>query len=362
MRVRLTYLFLFIATLLSAWNADAQKAKNKSFASDNFTNSWLIGASIGPDFFYGDVNKSKILPGKNISVSGGVFATRQITHVIGFKGQILISGLTGKKEVVTDSANSSLTSFSGFMMDITLNTTINFSNMVSAYKPSRRFFVYGTFGFGWAAWKTKMNETVNGNEVLTVPQTWGSAVVFPIGLGAYYSVTSKINVGAEWTFRIVMSDMVDQMKGGFRYDIYDYLALGITFNLGPSGKKAMKVNDYPYAPVTKTITPAPAYDPIPIVETSGNPVVTSEPGDYVYVVQIFAFAKYKHSAESIRKKYHIAQPVKRELVDGVYRYTIGNYKDIEYARELKKEMIRKGIHDTFIIAYKDGIRHHTVTE
>jgi len=359
MRGNYSTVFFIVLFLFSGIISDAQNAKNKSFKTDNFTGAWLFGVTIGPNFFHGDLNVNKILPDKNVSVSGGVFASRQITHVIGFKTQFLFGGLSGKKAGNLDSLNS-FSSFSGTMMDITLNTTINFSNLISKYKPSRRFFIYGTVGFGLAGWRTQMNEMVNDVEILNVPRTWGSAIVFPIGLGAFYSVTSKINVGMEWIFRIVMSDHVDQVVGGFRYDIDDYLAFGVSFNLGKSGKKSMKVHDYPYPVVTPAHTET--FEKMPLAEPPANTVTPPEPGDYVYVVQIFAFAKYKHSAESIRRKYRIAQQVKRDLEDGVYRYTLGNFKDLEFAKELRSEMIRKGIHDTFIIAYKDGVRHHTVTE
>jgi acyl CoA:acetate/3-ketoacid CoA transferase alpha subunit len=42
------------------------------------------------------------------------------------------------------------------------------------------------------------------------------------------------------------------------------------------------------------------------------------------------------------------------------RYTVGGYTDMQQARALRDEMIKLGITDVFVIAYKDGVRHHTV--
>jgi len=42
------------------------------------------------------------------------------------------------------------------------------------------------------------------------------------------------------------------------------------------------------------------------------------------------------------------------------RFLVGNYKDLDYARELCQTLVKQGIHDAFVVAYKNGVRDHSV--
>jgi len=353
--------FLLSILLAVSHNTWAQSGKAKSEAS--FANMWMLGVNIGPDFFYGDLGPQGIGIDNNVSIAGSIFGGRQFTNVVGLRGQLLFAGVRGRK--INDSKDVPVNrSFSGSLIEFNVNTTINFSNLFSPYKPSRKFFIYGTLGIGFANWNTKLTDLTTMQVITSdsIPN-WRTAAVIPFGLGAFYRITNRINVGIEWTFRMAMSDYVDQKATNFKYDFYDYLAFGITVNLGKLTKRSAQVKEYSYTvSPTPATPPAPRILPLEIPTPTGATIVPTTQEEYIYVVQIFAFAKTAYKPETIRKRYHITQPVTREREGKLNRYIVGNYKNLEYARELRDEMLKKGIHDAFVVAYKNGQRNHVVPE
>jgi len=352
------FLFLVQTGILQAQSTTPSRDKEVTKET-----SWILGASIGPDFFFGDLTPDKLGTSKNVNFAGTIFAGRQFSHIFGLRAEFLFGGVKGSRPV-TEGGTTINQLFSGFMINFDVNATVNFSNLLSPYKPTRKFFIYGTLGFGVAGWNTKRSQETT-SEIIPIDTIgrWRAGVIIPFGLGAYYRITKQINAGIEWTFRPVMSDMVDQTGDGYKIDFVDYLSFGISINLGVREKKSMHVREYPY-PMVPAPQPLPyTPNPLPVLEPESRPmevVYTPPPAgaDYVYAVQIFAFSKRDYSTETIRKRYHITQPVIKENEGILHRYIIGNYKDIGYARELRDQMIKKGIHDAFIVAYKNGIRDH----
>ncbi|MDD4603755.1 MAG: outer membrane beta-barrel protein [Bacteroidales bacterium] len=348
----LTFLFSLFSFPLVITAQQTTQSKEPRYAG-----SWQVGLTVGPDFYYGDLNKYKIGISKNVSFSGGFFAGYQLSNVFGLRGQILGGGLSGTKQIDIDSMVVNQ-KFKGGFVEINFNGTINFSNLISTYKPSRRFFIYGTLGIGFTNWRTTRSDQINGQSITTQdPVLWHSAVVVPFGLGTSFKIADKVNLGLEWTFRMVGSDLVDQTKGGFKFDFYDYLAVGVSFNIGQRSKTTKEnVLDYYYTSAAAPKQPVIA----PRLPEPQIAMISSPSEDYIYVVQIFAFDKHNYNPNWIRKKFHIDQPVTRERDGNLSRYIIGNFKDLSSAEALRDKMLKKGIHDAFVVAYKNGVRHHTV--
>ncbi len=351
--MRFLLFVLFIPTMLFAQGSDKEKVSP-------LARNWYVGGTLGPDFYYGDLNESKFLPKKSVSVAGSLFAHYHINDVVGLRFQLLIGGLNGSKPVLNTEGTTVDAAFSGLFTEFNVNTTINFSNLFSPHKPNRHFFVYGTVGLGYAVWFSKLLNKVYPSDSINLNTFVNSAVVIPAGIGAIYNINKKLQVSVEWTFRTFFSDKVDNTVGGYRFDIVDYLAFGFSYNLGGKPvKKKPNVNDYPY-PVNPVVLSQPApVRPRPQVETVAP--MPSVPDEYVYKVQICAFNQHNYSADWIRKHYRVNQPVSREQEGTMSRYTVGDFSNMQNARVLRDEMVKLGIHDVFIIAYKDGIRHHTVT-
>jgi len=82
--------------------------------------------------------------------------------------------------------------------------------------------------------------------------------------------------------------------------------------------------------------------------------LTEEKPDLNFKVQILSSTR-KLSKDSIRKEFGVKEPVEEENYNGLYKYTIGNFKTYEQARDYKNRLsLQKYI--PFVIAYNRGAR------
>ncbi len=356
--IRLLILFF----LISGYCFSQSTATGKT---SPFAKRWYLGINFGPDFYYGDLRTKSFLPDKNVSLAGSLFLHYHFNDIFGLRIQLLPGGLNGSKMIEKDGKTIE-ESFTGIFIEANVNGTVNFFNLFSPGKPDRRFFIYGTLGLGYSGWYSKLLNKVYYYDSLSVDnplKNFHSSVVIPVGIGAIFRISDKLQAHLEWSWRPYLSDELDNTIGGYKFDMVDYLAVGISFRVGGKGKstkETLKVLDYRYPvyPVTYQ-QPEPVRSVVPESPVVAPPVYTQE--EYDYVVQIFAFDKHNYSPEWIRKRYHIGQEVRREREGTLSRYLIGNFRDLQSAKVLRDEMLQKGIHDAFIVAYKDGARHHTVT-
>lgn len=98
--------------------------------------------------------------------------------------------------------------------------------------------------------------------------------------------------------------------------------------------------------------------PQPVVEQAPQ-----KPADkIVYKVQIAADDK-PLTIEYLRKIYPSTEGLNNELVDGIYRYSVGFFDTYEEADKARKEIIAKGVTTgVFVVAYKNGKRVSDITE
>lgn len=250
------------------------------------------------------------------------------------------------------------------VVDGNVNTMINFSNLIGGFNPKRTFFVYGTVGVGAAYWKTTQYDLITDTVVPNPASSGNVTAVFPVGLGVYYSIANKVNLGLEYSFRTLASDLLDGVSEGFKLDMYSLLSFTITLNLNKPTRKTPDVVDYKKeGPIILNL---PKCDPVPPMKSDMGmeklplpPAIVPNNLDkyYLFKVQIFAFAKRIYSPETIRKRYHIPMPVSREYSDGLYRFIVGSTESIDEARDIRQRMVDAGVSDAFIVGYtRDGER------
>lgn len=75
------------------------------------------------------------------------------------------------------------------------------------------------------------------------------------------------------------------------------------------------------------------------------------PPGRVYRVQIGAFKLFKPSADPLFAQYFMS-----ESKDDLNRYTIGMFREEANAETFRKDIVKMGIKDVWIVAYNDGIR------
>ncbi|MCK9204226.1 MAG: SPOR domain-containing protein [Bacteroidales bacterium] len=372
-------------------------AQTQGTLGKRFFSNWSIGIGGGPNIFFGDLKVYNFWPVSQYNNEwrfAGVFnLSRQFSHVFSVRAQALYGGISGTKRLYKNGAPC-YQYFEGNIFEYNINATINFVNLFFPYKPNWKFFVYGTVGVGFSNWLTKVKDLNTDVEISGsgTPSDWTTEIVIPAGLGAYYSIGDKVNLGLEWTLRAVNSDKLDATVGGFHYDMYSLLSFNVTYNFNRRTKHEVPAK--PAGPVipaplllpktaetkeqsdtinsiNKTDTAAleekereTGVDSLFLPEETADTgfIIPGEKGPSVrgisYRVQVFAFKTNFYTAEDIRKRFKIKQTVYKEYSEGWYRYTLGSYTSLRTARSMMNK-VRSAyrIYDAFVARYKDGIRY-----
>jgi len=350
--------------------------KNKK-PDPGFANRWNLGFTLGPDFLYGDLVSADARVVKNLSMGGSLVIGWQVSNVIGARLEFMGAWLNGSVDSLINGEVIS-NPLTGILLEANLQAVINFTNLISPYRKSRWFFLYGTMGLGYAGWYTEFSNqvynagTINSTNPL---QNFHAGVVIPVGLGALFRLGDRVNASIEYSFHFVNSDYLDQTVWYSNNDRFDYLAFGISLNLGKSRKKPAPAYDtppavYPSAPPSRPVprildpTPPMARETImdpPTTYPAVPPPKTVSP-EFTYTVQICAFAQHTYTSEWIQKRYRIPMEVRLERSGKADRFLVGQCSDLPCAEQLRDRMVRLGITDAFIVAYQNGIRHHIVKQ
>jgi hypothetical protein len=396
MRKIILFLTLFLCTITAQTQTQGALGKR-------FFDNWSVGVSGGPNIFFGDLKVNHFWPASNNMnewrFAGSVYLIRQLSHVFSIRGQLLYGQIAGTRRVYSDGTPCNQY-FEGYLAEPNLNVMINFMNMFG-YSPTRKFFIYGTVGLGMTFWHTKKYDLVSKAQIGEAGKTfpdWTKEGSIPAGLGAYYNIGDKINLGLEWTLRGLNSDRLDATVGGFQYDMYSYLSVNLTFNFNKRNQGTLKsanmgknmgpVPPKPDIPAAEKTTEKPAdlYQQKPSLKSpgindtvqyrkpaidenlnSGNdqreevsetPLQTGpvEPG-LSYRVQVFAFRTDSHTTESVQNRFHLTGPVYKEYTDGWYRFTVGSFKTLQAAKAFLVQVKTKNkVKDAFIARYEDGVR------
>jgi len=382
-------------------------SQTQGVLSKKWYGNWSVGVGAGPTIFYGDLNPYRIAPGistfSEIKYAGTFSLIRQLSHVFALRGQALYGEIYSVRKNFSDGAPMNQY-FTGNILEYNLNTTINFSNLIFRYQPKRIFFVYGTVGVGMSNWITKKTDLVTGQSTggSGSVTNWTTEWMVPAGLGAYFNIYDKVNLGVEWTLRGVNSDKLDATPGGFQYDLYSYISLNVVFNFNRRNPVNLEAVNATMPPVVFPKPQAAAVEKP--VETSlaeldsasasklpaGQPVDLSSdqmkligdslaidhkeqgtssqkpfmlPGldsDIFYRIQVFSSLGGQKSAGNIQTYFKLSQPVTKEFSEGYYRYYVGEFETEEEAKQFVTSLRSKpGLKGAFVVKYINGTRELT---
>ncbi|MEI7492149.1 MAG: hypothetical protein WCK92_12175 [Bacteroidota bacterium] len=380
-------LTLVLILLTFSLAGHAQVKHDISNYNSVLSNTGQFGFTFGPAIYHGDLNVGNFNLKRSTGMAASLYGQYYFSNVFGFRISLYSGILNGGIKYYEKSGLQVEDSFTGIILEGDLHLIVNFSNLF--FKPSlkRKFFIYGSLGLGYAGWYSKLTNKVYNYDSMQYDNplsNFNASLVIPAGLGFYYRIGNRINIGLEYSYKTYFSDKLDNSTGGYPYDAVHYIALNLSFNLGTGlakgpGSKPRKTaqlqpSDYPIS--------YPVYSPPPPVEYSPPPEVKpmvippprmeyhkEEPVSkanvksrevFCYSVQVFAFDSHRYSAAWIKQHYHIAEEVRLEKEGSVERFVVGKCADLDCANALKERMKKHGIKDAFIVAYKNGRRHHSV--
>ena len=384
--------FITLLTILLISSSFAQSFNKTSY----FRPYWQIGVSGGTSLFFGDIKQYQWAPVSNYNnewrAGGSLMLGFQPSAVFGIRGQILIGQLSGTRREWN-------TYFTTNYFDLTLNTTISLRNIVSSYKPDQFWNAYIILGIGLINYDTEVKDLQTNNVIRKVGFGNGSGIngssldgIISGGLGLDFRLNKNLNINIETSNRIMNSDMLDGRESGFKYDVYNYTSLGISYRFG-SKKNHKNSENYHYTEpekkvsttkdkdiheaefdynVSKPVEP-PEVDilviektePVVIVEENVvEPIIPvikeQKKAKYGIEYRVQLLAKYGNSIsiQKISNTYNIpASEISEDLHNGFYIYTTGSYSTYEQARDRRNEIrANNGIRDAFVVAFENGKR------
>ena len=212
-------------------------------------------------------------------------------------------------------------------------------------------------------------------------------------MGLKFRLTDQWALNLESSNRGLNSDMLDGRESGFKYDVYNYSSLGITFKFGQnkrtksedfdyfeSSKKSQNehpAQNHPVQPaeidmlfvappvLSQPVEPPKKEKPVePVVEevvekVVEKPIIEKQVTSAIeYRVQIRAKYGNAISIDKLSSMYNLpASQIKQNTHNGFFIYTIGSFSNYETAREKRNELrSTNGIVDAFVVAFKAGER------
>ena len=205
-----------------------------------FFNDWSVNLNAGTTLFFGDINEYLISRYQSEwQLAYGIMLSKQITSVLGIRGQLLNGKISGAKMKFKNGSPANL-QFNADFFEYNLNATINFNHLFLPQNQHNLFSVYGFIGMGMSNWTTELRN-IRTNTIVAGNGQKGKGLkkltnegMIPAGLGIDIHFNRKWNLTMESGFRVVNSDKLDAAIGGFKYDMYNYSSLGITYIFSPS--------------------------------------------------------------------------------------------------------------------------------
>ena len=254
---------LFVAMLAIIGNSAFGQTAKKKF------NYFSVSLHGGWTQFYGDIRQYDFGFSKQkediANGAGGFIINFQLSPVIGFNANVMGGSLGGTKRTIgsgpeSEGANQNV-KFKTLFIDYTLNTTVNFVNLMYSDRTKERFFTaYLTGGIGFISFKAlktrlKDTQTQSAGDIVGNSSSSSSSMkadkmttelIIPAGLGMKFRLSKRFDLGLEYTQRFALSsDKLDATVAGKKSsDSYGYFSAFVTVKFGKQTKSKEWVNPF----------------------------------------------------------------------------------------------------------------------
>jgi len=262
--MRKSLLLVVLSALIAGTGFSQEESKKGTKRKFNY---FAIGLHGGWTQFYGDLRQYDFGFSKNkediANGGGGLFIDYQLNSVVGFRANLLVGTLGGSKYGTGSASNSpnANVAFKTFFIDYTLNTTVNFVNLMYSDRTKDRLFTsYLVGGVGFASYKAKKyrlkdTQTESAGDVVGNSSSPVSSVeaekfttdlVLPIGLGIKFRLSKRFDFGLEYTQRFSPAgERLDATVGGKKSsDSYGYFNAYFAIKLGKQTHSKEWVNPF----------------------------------------------------------------------------------------------------------------------
>jgi len=350
-----------------------------------FKDNWVVDLNVGYSTFFGDASNKGYFGKffKELGFSSGLTARKMFVPAFGLGLNFQYARLYSLKDKnsLGQPVNFEMI---GNYMDFNVHGYVDYGSLFWGYNEKRWFTVYSTIGLGIAYFNTTLYDHATGM-TRESGQTYGGikygkvGAVVPIGLGMNFKVSPHWAINVEGNLRTVLSDKVDVWDDGFPVDQPFLTSVGISYyiNYGFHSKRKSSCGCNKTATTTypSNLEPIPFYDynrwstsyhrslnqepvkPVKInldtLEIEDN---TKSTDGIVYRVQILAKKEKLKDLALFKQRYGITDDIHENYQDGIYRYSIGYFRNYQDALKYSKVIKNKGVFDAFVVVYKDNVR------
>ncbi len=399
------YLGIFICALillshLPPLNAQSHPYQETSHRHDEY-NAWAIRLAGGTGVFMGDIKQNPLLPSstpKNEWRFGGSLGLEyRLSPVLSLKGQALFTQLAGTK---TKNGNY----FDATAIESTLSLGLYPVNLFSLNNGRiAEFYFFG--GVGLVNFDAKLFDLTNDKLLASSGNGNGSGLagktlepLLLAGFGIDFPINTHWMISFETSNKAIGNDRMDLVVSQFKYDVYNFTSLGITYRFGSKtakrGQKQAKEpvkQDYaqsylmPETPLTvDTVQPELPVEELPsfnkVISIPSDTLTSVEPTaekpetiatpieskplkneNSGYRVQILASSRQYDLLKLSNKTRILPEDIEESQFNGLYIYVTGWFKNMEEA-VVARDAIRKNhaTPDAWIVYFENGQRQKTI--
>jgi hypothetical protein len=358
---------LLFLIILASWGGAEIKAQQRSVYNYPIP-GWEFGAQLGFGQYYGDISQRSYFQkfSGETRFSGQLFARRHFNERFGLGFSLHRSGLRSIKDNFSDGAVANL-EYSGRIFEIGVHGYLNLSNLFWGYQ-ARRLNLYATLGLHYGDWKGTLTDSQTQNvifeEGLNIAglKFNSGGMVIPVTLGLKYAISNNLSLDFNGSIHTVLSDDLDYYADGFKQDILLFTHVGIAYHFGDGRKTARPANigkestgpveviDYDRFEIKKEAKVVPAV--LPLIEM--EPV--SQTKTFEFRVQVLAKREKITHISQIFPNITFEYPIVVNNYQGIHRYSTGSFSSFNDAQAYANTMRNRGIHDAFVVAYRNDVR------
>ncbi len=203
-----------------------------------FYEGWGIGANIGLNYFYGDVNddKGRIWSNPPLSgfyytdknVMGSLSLGKDISEIWGVRSHFTFGSLSGSNE-------KTRMYFKGDLYSFGLDVTFQYIDYFLKRPKSRKFKYYAFCGLGLTSFNSTRTETLidmplNAEDYNNTEETGNYITTIKLGLAIVYQLDKKWLFNFETSLNYLNTDYLDAYSSSSaKLEGYGYMSLGLVY-------------------------------------------------------------------------------------------------------------------------------------
>ena len=226
------------------------------FSAEKSFNNWSLNLGYGSLIMYSDISNFKVISGSALRFGPTVYVSKQLAPALAIDLQYIGSEMYGKADGYESLGDIY---FKGNINDISLNGSF-FINQLREYPGpvNDRWNFFVKLGVGINLFRSRLyfveNDAIVREDDLNMPSERYMvsgydpydpvtktapelAIMVPVGFGAMYRISNRVDLSLESSMRFSASDNLDNILTGSTNDRYFHTALSLSYKIGKKDRR-----------------------------------------------------------------------------------------------------------------------------